>query len=53
MEVYDSSEALLAYIERGSGADQTPDYPCGTTRPEVCGNVSKALPKRAIGRLAL
>ena len=46
MEVYESSEALLAYIERGSGGEETPDYPYDTTRLEVCGNVSDALRRR-------
>lgn len=46
MEVYESSEALLAYIERGSGGQEKPDYPYHTTRVEVCGNVSDALRER-------
>ena len=45
MEVYEDSDALLAYYERPSEAGET-GYPYDTTKVEVCGNVSAALRER-------
>ena len=42
MEVYESSEAMLATMEQTSEAGET-DYPYEMTKLEVCGNVSPAL----------
>ena len=49
METYADGDALLAYLERGSGDGTPPDYPYVTTRLEVCGNISAALKKRLDG----
>jgi quinol monooxygenase YgiN len=42
MEVYESSEAMLATMEQTSDSGET-DYPYVMTKLEVCGNVSDAL----------
>lgn len=48
MEVYESSEAMLATMEQVSEAEETeePDYPYDMIKLEVCGNISNALRQR-------
>ena len=48
MELYESSEAMLATMEEVSEAEETekPDYPYEMIKLEVCGNISDALRER-------
>jgi hypothetical protein len=48
MEVYESSEAMLATMGQVSEAEQAeePDYPYDMIKLEVCGNVSDELRQR-------
>lgn len=48
MEVYESSEAMLATMEQVSDSEEAeePDYPYDMIKMEVCGNLSDALRKR-------
>ena len=46
MELYESSEAMIAYMERGAGDKFKPPYPYSLDRMEVFGKVSDTLRKR-------
>ena len=46
MELYESSEAMIAYMERGAGDKFKPPYPYALDKMEVLGKVSDALRER-------
>ena len=48
MELYESSEAMLATMEQVSDSEEAekPDYPYEMDKLEVCGNISDALRKK-------
>ena len=43
MELYESSEAMLATMEQVSESEEKPDYPYEMDKLEVLGNISNAL----------
>ena len=46
MELYESSEAMIAYMSRGGGSKFKPPYPYTVDKLEILGKVSDALRKR-------